>query len=110
MHRVGAHSRKRSLLGWHASALGSSVGDHKPRGGRALIFEPTLGRRTAFFRAGVESDGRLWCGAVDRVNDRFEQRQAIRWQAQARADDYTVVAASRELAFHRWGCRIVGVN
>jgi hypothetical protein len=67
MHRVGARSRKRSLVGWHASALGSSVGDHSLRGRRALIFDPTPGRRTAVFRAGVESDGRLWCGAVDRV-------------------------------------------
>jgi hypothetical protein len=64
---------------------------HSEDRGRERVLDPARGCRPAIFRAGVEGDGGLGRGAMDRVDHRFKHNQAARWQADTRANHYAVV-------------------
>lgn len=66
----------------------------------SLVSNPARGRRAGVLGAGVEGDGRLRRGAMDCVDDRLEQHQLPRRQADAGADHHAVVAAIYQPALH----------
>src|SRR6516162_11957628 len=69
--------------------------------GREHVSDPARGCRPAIFRAGVEGNGGLGSGAMDRVDHRFKHNQPARWQADTRANHYAVIDATGHAAFHR---------
>src|SRR5262249_4203404 len=78
--------------------------------GNLAPLDPACGCRTAIFRAGVESDGRLWRGTMDGVDHRFKNNQPTGWQAQTRANHHTIVDVIGQAAFNGGDRSLIGVD